>query len=107
MEYTRPNDRAADALQTTDALKIAWYRPLSEKLTELLTGWEVDIHSFAMGIRGSYTPEVWRTNLATFGIKGRRADHILCEMVVQSLSELMAMFDVRHAALQSPPHEQT
>ena len=69
MEYTRPNDRAASALQTTDTQKIARYRPLSEKLTELLPGWEVKIQSYAMGIRGSYTPEVWTTNLATFGIK--------------------------------------
>ena len=56
-----------------------------------------------MGIRGSYAPEVWRANLAKFGIKEKRADHILCEMVAQTLSELTDLYDVRHAALQ---HEQ-
>ena len=97
----------ADALQATDTLKIARYRPLCDKLARLLPGWEVETHSYAMGIRGSYLSEVWRANLARFGLKGKRADYILRELVAHTLTELTALYDVRHAALQHPSHEQT
>jgi len=39
------------------------------------------------------------SKLARFGLKGKRVDHILRELVAQTLTELTALYDVRHAAL--------
>ena len=39
LEYTRPYDRAEDALQATDARKIARYTPLRDRMAQLLPGW--------------------------------------------------------------------
>ena len=99
LEYTRPADRAEDALQATDALKIARYAPLRDRLLSLLPGWTVTIQSYAMGVRGSYLPEIWRANLAGFGLRERTVDNILREQVAHTLVELTNLYDVRQAAL--------
>jgi hypothetical protein len=45
LEFTRPNDRCALALQNTqaDKYKTEQYTPLRNRLTECLPGWEVGI----------------------------------------------------------------
>ena len=67
-----PNDRAEDALQVTDAKKIARYTPLRDRMVQFLPGWTIEIQSFVMGIRGSYLPEIWTANLAEFGLKEKK-----------------------------------
>ena len=57
LEFTRPNDRCALALQNTDTYKTERYPPLRNRLTECLPGWEVGIQTFTVGIRGSYDPD--------------------------------------------------
>ena len=51
LEFTRPNDRDALALQDTDSLKTARYIPLRDRLVMLLPAWEVGIQTYTMGIR--------------------------------------------------------
>jgi ribonuclease HI len=103
LEYTRPNDRDAGALQAADELKFAKYTPLRERFSRLLPGWEVEIQTYTMGIRGSFSPDTWKANLTRFGLKGRKADRVLCEQVAHTLIELTDLYSVRHAALQQPP----
>jgi hypothetical protein len=45
LEFTRPNDRCADSLRSTDAQMTARYTPLSARLSRLLPGWEVEIQN--------------------------------------------------------------
>ena len=102
LEFTRPSDRQPDALLKTDELKVERYTPLRERLARCLPGWEVTIQSFSMGIRGSFLPDQWRTNLSKFGLTSSSIDHIAREMVSQALTELTNLYNVRFAALQSP-----
>ncbi len=62
LEFTRPIDRCALALQNTDTYKTELYTPLRNRLTECLPGWEVGIQTFSVGIRGSYDPDQWYAN---------------------------------------------
>jgi len=107
LEYTRPNDRAEDALQVTDAKKIARYTPLRDRMAQLLPGWTIEIQSFAMGIRGSYLPEIWTANLAEFGLKEKKIDYILCKQVAHTLVELTNLYDIRQAAVLQLSHDDT
>jgi hypothetical protein len=50
LEFTRPNDRLA--LQNTDTYKTERYAPLRNRLTECLSGCEVGIQIFTVGIWG-------------------------------------------------------
>jgi hypothetical protein len=63
LEFTRPND-GADGWQTRlSAYKEKRYRPLRDKLAALLPGWKMETIAFALGIRGSFNEEKWRTDL--------------------------------------------
>jgi hypothetical protein len=57
LEFTRPNDRDALALQDTDSLKTARYTPLPDRLVMILPAWEGVIQTYTMGIRGSHDPD--------------------------------------------------
>jgi hypothetical protein len=62
LDFTRPNDRFALALQNTDTYKMKRYIPLSNQITECLPGCEVEIQTFTVGIRESY-----RRTIQTYG----------------------------------------
>jgi hypothetical protein len=100
LEFTRPNDRCADSLHSTDAQKTARYTPLRELLARLLPGWEVEIQTYTMGIRGSHNSDKWKANLNKLGVTGNRANRLLHDLVSQTLVELTDMYKVRYAALQ-------
>ena len=59
LEITRSNDRGELALRETDQYKTARYRPLRDLLVRLLPGWEVEIQTYTVGIRGSHDPDRW------------------------------------------------
>jgi len=103
LEFTRPNDRCADSLHSTDAQKTARYTPLRALLSRLLPGWEVEIQTFTMGIRGSHDSDRWKANLNRLGVTGNRADRLLHDLVSQTLVELTDLYKVRYAALQQRP----
>ena len=79
------------------------YTPLRERLARLLPGWEVEIQTYTMGIRGSLDSDRWKTNLNRLGVTGNRADRLLHDLVSQTLVELTDLYKVRYAALQQRP----
>jgi hypothetical protein len=103
LEFTRPNDRCADSLHSTDAQKTARYTPLSARLARLLPGWEVEIQTYTIGIRGSLDSDRWKANLNRLGVTGNRANRLLHDLVSQALVELTDLYKVRYAALQQRP----
>ena len=103
LEFTRPNDRCADSLHSTDAQKTAKYTPLRELLARLLPEWEVGIQTYTIGIRGSHDSDRWKANLNRLGVTGNRADRLLHDLVSQTLVELTDLYKVRYAALQQRP----
>ena len=103
LEFTRPNDRCADSLTSTDAQKTARYTPLRDRLARLLQGWEVEIQTYTMGIRGSHDSDRWKANLNRLGVTGTRAVRLLHDLVSQTLVELTDLYKVRYAALQQHP----
>jgi hypothetical protein len=57
LEFMRPNDRFATALQDTDTYKRDLYTPLQNRLAGHLAGWQLGILTFTIGIWGSYDPD--------------------------------------------------
>ncbi len=55
-EFTRPNDRGELSIHETDLYKTARYKSLRDLLARLLPGWEVEVHTYTVGIRGSHDP---------------------------------------------------
>ena len=104
LEFTRPNDRCALSLQDTDAYKIERYTPLRNRLAVLLPGWEVEILTFTIGIRGSYDPNRWNTNLSLFGLTAAQTERLMPALVSQTLTELTDLYNTRYAALQNAQH---
>jgi ribonuclease HI len=100
LEFTRPNDRCATALQDTDAYKRDRYTPLQNRLAGHLAGWQLGILTFTIGIRGSYDPDKWHANLTCFGLTAAQTDCLMRELVAQTLTELTDLYSVRYAALQ-------
>ncbi len=77
--------------------------PLRNVLTVCLPGWEVGIQTFIVGIRGSYDPDRWYANLIRFGLTAIQTDSLMRELVLQTLTELAELYNVRYAALQLIP----
>ena len=105
LEFTRPNDLCALSLQGTDTYKIVRYTPLRSRLAGLLPGWEVVILTvtFTIGIRGSYDPNRWSTNLSRFGLTDAQMEQLMQALVSQTLrlTELTDLYNTRYAALQN------
>ena len=106
LEFTRPNDRCELSLHDTDTFKTARYTPLRDLLARLLPGWEVDIQTYTVGIRGSHDPDRWHANLGRLGMTAARAERLMQDMVSQALTELTDLYKVRYAALQHQQHAQ-
>jgi len=88
------------ASNTFAAITQAKYAALVGKLSRLLPEWKVEIQTYTMGIRGSFSPDTWKANLARFGLKGKKVDNILCKLEAQALNELTDIYEIRYAALQ-------
>jgi len=106
LEFTRPNDRDALALQDTDSLKTARYIPLRDRLVTLLPAWEVGIQTYTMGIRGSHDPDRWHTNLTQLGLPATRMEALVRNLTLQALTELTNLYSTRYAALHCLQHAQ-
>ena len=105
LEFTRPNDKCALALQNTDTYKMKQYAPLRNRLTECLPGWEVGIHwarPLLWVSGGSYDPDRWYANLIRFGLTAVQIDSLVRELVLQTLMERTELYSVKYAALQQP-----
>ena len=105
LEFTRPNDRGELSLHETDLYKMARYKSLRDLLVARhLPGWEVEIHTYTVGIRGSHDLVRWHAQLRRFEISAARAERLIQEMVTQALTELTDIYSVRYAALQHAQH---
>jgi hypothetical protein len=106
LEFTRPNDRDALALQDTDSLRTARYIPLRDRLVMILPAWEVGIQTYTMGIRGSHDPDRWRANLTQLGLPATRMEALVRNLTLQALTELTNLYSTRYAALHRLQHAQ-
>ena len=70
----------------------------------LLPGWEVEILTFSIGIRGSYNANRWNTNLSLFGLTAAQTERLMQVLVSQTLTELTNLYNTRYAALQNAQH---
>ena len=103
MEFTRPNDKDVDFSLSTDRRKSDRYLPLRERLSQLLPAWEVDVLPFTVGIRGTIDVMAWQERLSRLGIMGATAERIMLLIVKKALSELIAIYQCRAAALCNQP----
>ena len=99
MEFTRPNDRAADFSLSTDIAKSERYLPLKVRLSHLMPGWEVDVIPFTLGVRGSIDELSWKAKLRRLGMPDAAADRLMLSIVKQVLTEMTSIYSVRQAAL--------
>ena len=104
LEFTRPNDRGELSLHETDLYKTARYKSLRDLLARLLPGWEVEIQTYTVGIRGSHDPDKWYAQLRRLEVTVARAERLMKDMVAQALTELTDLYSVRYAALQRLQH---
>ena len=104
LEFTRPNDRGELALRETDQYKTARYRPLRDLLVRLLPGWEVEIQTYTVGIRGSHDPDRWYAQMRQLEVTAAQSERLMQDMVEQALTELTAIYNVRYAALRHANH---
>ncbi len=89
------------SLHDTDAYKTARYTPPGNRLAGLLPRWEVVILTFTIGVRGSYDPNRWNTNLSRFGLTAVQTERLMRALVSQTLAELTDLYSGRYAALQN------
>ena len=69
-----------------------------------LPGWEVEIQTYTVGIRGSHDPDKWYAQLRRLEVTVARAERLMKDMVAQALTELTDLYSVRYAALQRLQH---
>jgi hypothetical protein len=99
MEFTRPNDKDSDFSLSTDRTKSDRYLPLRERLSQLLPEWEVDVLPFTVGIRGTLDEAAWKARLGRLGVQSTAAERLMLAMVKTALTELIAIYNCRAAAL--------
>jgi hypothetical protein len=99
MEFTRPNDKDSGFSLSTDRMKSERYLPLRERFSQLLSGWEVDVLPFTVGIRGTIDEVAWTARLSRLGVQGTAAERLMLVVVKKALSELIAIYNCRAAAL--------
>ena len=105
MEYTRPNNTTTDAIQAINALKTTPYTQLHNRLLRLLPGWKVEIQTYTMGISRTFSSTIWQANPTAFWLKGKKVDSIVCKQAAHTLTELTALYNTCHAALQQSSHD--
>jgi hypothetical protein len=70
----------------------------------LLPGWEVEVQTYTVGIRGSHDLNRWYVQLRLLEVTVARAELLMQDMVEQALTELTDIYSVRYAALQHAQH---
>ena len=78
--------------------------PLRDLLVRLLPGWEVEIQTYTVGIRGSHDPDRWYAQMRQLEVTAAQAERLMQDMVEQALTELTDIYSVRYAALQHANH---
>ncbi len=63
----------------------------------LLPGWEVEIQTYTVGIRGSHDPDRWYSQLRLLEGTEAQAERLMQDMVAQALTELTDLYSVRYA----------
>ncbi len=104
LEFNRPNDRCELSLNNTDLYKAAWYKSLRDLLVRLFLGWEVEIQTYTVGIRGLHDPDRWYAQLRRLEVTAARVERLMQDMVALALTELTDLYSVRYAALQRLQH---
>ncbi len=104
LEFTRPNDRGENSFHETDLYKTARYKSLRDLLARLLPGWEVEVQTYTVGIRGSHDLDRRYAQLLRLEVTVARAELLMQGMVAQALTELTDIYIVRYAALQHARH---
>ena len=70
----------------------------------LLQGWEVEIQTYTVGIRGSHDPDRWYAQMRQLEVTAAQSERLIQDMVEQALTELTAIYNVRYAALRHANH---
>jgi hypothetical protein len=107
VEFTLPNDRCKCPLNDTDLVKSASYKSLLDLLAWHLPGWELEIQTYTVGIRGSHDLDRWYAQLRRLEVTAARAERLMQDMVAQAPTELTDLYreSVRYDALQRQQHE--
>jgi hypothetical protein len=99
-QITGCNDFRPDWRKTTEQYKAGRYKPLLDRMTELLPpGWSVEIVNFTVGIRGSFAETSWRAALTALGVSKAGVTLLMAELVTQCLKELNYLCSTRVTAL--------
>ncbi len=61
----------------------------------------VVILTFTIGIRGSFDPNGWNTNLSCFILMAAQTERLMQALVSQTLTEPTDLYNTRYAALQN------
>ncbi len=104
--FTRLNDRGELSLHENYLYKTARYKSLRDLLAQRLPGWEVEIQTYTVGIRGSRDPDRWYAQLLRLEVTAARAERLMQGMVTQAITELIDLYRVRYATLQRLQHVQ-
>ena len=100
LEFTRASDKRENWSETTDAQKRERYTPLCSWLKRNLPSqWTVDILTLSLGVRGSFNPLTWHSNLARLGIPETASRTLMQELTMTALTECDALFAARRVAL--------
>ncbi len=70
----------------------------------LLRGWEVEVQTYTVGIRGSHDPGRWYAQLRRLDVTVARAELLIQDIVEQALTQVTDIYSVRYAALQHAQH---
>ena len=95
---------SAPPLASAASPRTARYRPLRDLLVRLLPGWEVEIQTYTVGIRGSHDPDRWYAQMRQLEVTAAQSERLMQDMVEQALTELTAIYNVRYAALRHANH---
>jgi len=101
LEFTRAGDGREDWHTVTDTYKMQRYQQVQERLAEQLPSWSVEVLTFTMGVRGSFSEPVWQAHLQRLGLKPGESAALMQDLVAACLQELDSLFKCRSYALQA------
>jgi hypothetical protein len=97
---TMPNDRGPSTRLTCTRWSLMdLYKSLLDLLVRLLPGWEVEIQTYTVGIRGSHNQDRWYAQLRRLEVTAARGERLMQGMVSQALTKLADLYREQYAAL--------
>ena len=87
----------------TDTYKMQRYQhwQVQERLAQQLPSWSVEVLTFTMGVRGSFSEPVWQAHLERLGLTPGECPALMLDLVAACLQELDSLFKCRSYALQA------